>query len=409
MTRAHPSPAPSIRAPLWLLVLVTLSGTMAMHIFMPALPLAGADLGASPAGMQQTITLYVVGLAFGQLIYGPVSDTIGRRPTLLLGLGIYLVASVFALFAPTLEWLLAARLAQALGGAAGITLGRSIVRDISTPERATKDLALLNLLTLVGPGLSPILGSYLADGFGWRAIYVFLVCMATAMVLCAWRLLPETNLDRSPLAFGKIARDYGQLVGNRRFLGFMVGGACSSTALYPYLATAPYIVHGQLQLPISQIGWFAAITIVGASVGSATTRRLVGRLNTELFLYMGAGLSLAMALVFLGVQAMGWLNVPVLIAITFLLTTGCGMASPAGLSRALSSAPGLTGSAAGLYGFGQMAAGALGTKLVGYGSDPAISCAVVQIFLTVVALGAFRIAVGARRGDGGEPQGRDAP
>jgi len=397
MTSAHPPFSPSVRAPLWLLVLVTLSGTMAMHIFMPALPLAGADLGASPSGMQQTITLYVLGLAFGQLIYGPVSDTIGRRPTLLAGLALYLVASVFALVAPTLEWLVAARLAQALGGAAGITLGRSIVRDISTPERATKDLALLNLLTLVGPGLSPILGSLLAEGFGWRAIYVFLVCIAGAMVLCAWKLLPETNANRSPLAFGKIRRDYGRLVGNRRFFAFMVGGACSSTALYPYLATAPYIVHDQLHLPISQIGWFAAITIVGASLGSALTRRLVGRLKTELFLYTGAGLSLAMAVLFLGVQSMGWLNVPLLIAITFTLTMGCGLASPAALSRSLSAAPGLTGSAAGLYGFGQMAAGAVGTKLVGYGSDPAISCAVVQILLTLAALGAFRIAVAAQR------------
>jgi len=386
--------SPVVRAPLWLLVLVTLSGTMAMHIFMPALPLAGADLGASPSGMQQTITLYVLGLAFGQLIYGPISDTIGRRPTLLAGLGLYLVASVFALFATSLEWLLAARLAQALGGAAGITLGRSIVRDISTPERATKDLALLNLLTLVGPGISPILGSFLADSFGWRAVYVFLVCIAGVMVLCAWRLLPETNLDRSSLAFGRIAKDYGQLVSNRRFLGFAVGGACSSTALYPYLATAPYIVHDQLDLAISQIGWFAAVTIVGASMGSALTRRLVGRFKTELFLYLGAGLSLVMAVVFLGVQSMGWLNVPLLIAITFTLTVGCGLSSPAALSRALSVAPGLTGSAAGLYGFGQMAAGALGTTLVGHGSDPAIACAVVQIFLTLTALGAYRIAVG---------------
>ncbi|OVZ57331.1 Bcr/CflA family drug resistance efflux transporter [Pigmentiphaga sp. NML080357] len=382
---------------MWLLVLVTLSGTMAMHIFMPALPLAGADLGASPSGMQQTITLYVLGLAFGQLIYGPISDTIGRRPTLLAGLGLYLVASVFALFATSLEWLLAARLAQALGGAAGITLGRSIVRDISTPERATKDLALLNLLTLVGPGISPILGSFLADSFGWRAVYVFLVCIAGVMVLCAWRLLPETNLDRSSLAFGRIAKDYGQLVSNRRFLGFAVGGACSSTALYPYLATAPYIVHDQLDLAISQIGWFAAVTIVGASMGSALTRRLVGRFKTELFLYLGAGLSLVMAVVFLGVQSMGWLNVPLLIAITFTLTVGCGLSSPAALSRALSVAPGLTGSAAGLYGFGQMAAGALGTTLVGHGSDPAIACAVVQIFLTLTALGAYRIAVGRRQ------------
>lgn len=144
----------SVQAPLWVLVLVTLSGTMAMHIFVPALPVAGEALGAEPSGMQQTITLYVIGLALGQLIYGPVSDTWGRRPALLVGLSLYFSASVLALFAPSLQWLVAARLLQALGGAAGITLGRAIVRDIAPPDRVTRDLALLNLLTLVGPGLS---------------------------------------------------------------------------------------------------------------------------------------------------------------------------------------------------------------------------------------------------------------
>lgn len=152
MTKAQESRSSAVRAPLWLLVLVTLSGTTAMHIFMPALPLAGSDLQASSASMQQTITLYIIGLAVGQLIYGPISDTIGRRPTLLVGLAIYLVSSVFALVAPTLEWLLIARLAQALGGAAGITLGRAIVRDTSAPEQVAKDLALLNLLTPGRPG-----------------------------------------------------------------------------------------------------------------------------------------------------------------------------------------------------------------------------------------------------------------
>ena len=129
------------RAPMWLLVLVTLSGTMAMHIFVPALPVAGEALGASPASMQQTITLYVIGLALGQLIYGPVSDALGRRPALLLGLSIYFSAGVMALFAPSLEWLVIARLLQALGGAAGIALGRAIVRDTAHPLRVTKDLA----------------------------------------------------------------------------------------------------------------------------------------------------------------------------------------------------------------------------------------------------------------------------
>lgn len=105
----------SVQAPLWVLVLVlvTLSGTMAMHIFVPALPVAGEALGAESSGMQQTITLYVIGLALGQLIYGPVSDTWGRRPALLVGLSLYFSASVLALFAPSLQWLVAARLLHA--------------------------------------------------------------------------------------------------------------------------------------------------------------------------------------------------------------------------------------------------------------------------------------------------------
>lgn len=382
-----------ITAPLWLLVLVTLSGTMAMHIFVPALPVAGAALGVAPAGMQQTITLYVIGLAVGQLIYGPISDTWGRRPALLVGLGLYLCASVVALCAPTVEWLVAARLLQALGGAAGITLGRAIVRDTSAPERVTKDLALLNLLTLVGPGLGPIVGAYLADHFGWRAIYVFLVCIGCAMVVCAWRLLPETNRHRRPLAVRGIAGDYRTLLTQPRFAAFMLGGACSSTALYPYLATAPYIVHDQLGLPISAVGWFAASTIVGAGLGTMVTRKLAGRWPAERFLYIGASIGLGLSTLFLIVQSLGWLTAPLLLALTVVMTFGAGMASPAALSRALAAAPGLAGTAAGLYGFGQMAMGAIGTMLVGYGPVPAVACAVTQMCITALALSSYRFAV----------------
>ena len=383
----------SVQAPLWVLVLVTLSGTMAMHIFVPALPVAGEALGAEPSGMQQTITLYVIGLALGQLIYGPVSDTWGRRPALLVGLSLYFSASVLALFAPSLQWLVAARLLQALGGAAGITLGRAIVRDIAPPDRVTRDLALLNLLTLVGPGLSPIVGAYLADHFGWRAIYVFLVCIGSAMLFCAWKLLPETNLNRRPLAITRIALDYGSLLANPRFAAFMLGGACSSTALYPYLATAPYIVHEQLGLPIRYVGWFAASTIVGAGLGTFLTRKLAGRWPAERFLYIGSGLGLGLATLFLCIQALGWLSAPLLLALMVVMTFGAGMASPAALSRALgATTPALAGTAAGLYGFAQMAMGAVGTMLVGFGEVPALACAVTQRCITGLALSSYRFA-----------------
>ena len=382
-----------LRVPLWLLVLVTLSGTMAMHIFVPALPVAGAALGAAPAGMQQTITLYVLGLALGQLVYGPLSDTLGRRPTLQVGLSLYLLGSVVALCAPTLEWLVGARLLQALGGAAGITLGRAIVRDTSAPARVTADLALLNLLTLVGPGLGPIVGAYLAEHLGWRSIYLFLVMMGCAMVLCAWRLLPETNVQRKPLALAGIAADYRSLLGNRRYTAFMLGGACSTTALYPYLATAPYIVHEQLGLPISSVGWFAASTIIGASLGTMTARRLAGRVSIDKFLYVGASIGLSLSTVFLLVQLMGWMTPTLLLALTITMTFGAGLASPAALSRALSSAPALAGAAAGFYGFGQMAMGALGSKLVGFGAVPAVACALSQMAITGLALASYRYAL----------------
>ncbi|MET1115848.1 MAG: multidrug effflux MFS transporter [Comamonas sp.] len=382
----------SVRAPLWLLVLVTFSGTMAMHIFVPALPVAGAALGASPASMQQTITLYVIGLALGQLVYGPVSDALGRRPALLLGLTVYLSAGVMALFAPTLEWLLVARLLQALGGAAGIALGRAIVRDTAAPARVTRDLALLNLLTLAGPGLAPIIGAYLADLFGWRAIYVFLVTIGSAMLLFTWRLLPETNTNLRPLKVASIGRDYRLLLGHPGFAGYMLGGACITSALYPYLASVPYIVHGQMGLPISAIGWFAASTIVGASLGTYLTRRLSGRWPAERFLFLGAGLGLLMSGTLLAFHALGWLTPAWLIAITVTMTFGAGFASPAALGCALSVVPTLAGSAAGLYGFGQMAMGAIGTLLVGHGDDPVVSCAVTQICITGLALASFRWA-----------------
>jgi DHA1 family bicyclomycin/chloramphenicol resistance-like MFS transporter len=392
MTKTDAASDRSLKAPLWLLVLVTLSGTMAMHIFVPALSIAGKALGASPSSMQQTITLYVLGLAVGQLIYGPLSDAIGRRPTLIVGLTIYCAASVLALFAPSLEWLVAARLLQALGGASGITLGRAIVRDVSEPSRVTKDLALLNLLTLVGPGVSPILGSYLAEHFGWRSIYIFLVVIGCAMVLFTVRLLPETNRDRHALHIHGVVRDYRQLLSSPRFAGFMLGGSCTSTALYPYLATVPYIVHEEMGLPIRYIGWFAASTIVGAGLGTLLTRRWSSRWPAERFLYLGAGIGLAMGAMMLLFHAIGWLTPAWLLAITVTGTFGAGVAGPAAISRTLSVMPSLTGSAAGFYGFGQMAMGALATLVVGLGDHPVVACAVTQMCWTVLAIASFRVA-----------------
>src|SRR5450830_1152291 len=115
--------------PIWLLALITITGTLAMHMFVPGLPSAALDFHSSMPIMQMTISLYIFGLAVGQLIYGPLSDAYGRRPVLLIGLGIYTVAGVLAAVAPSVHFLIFTRLLQALGGAAGLVLGRAVVRD----------------------------------------------------------------------------------------------------------------------------------------------------------------------------------------------------------------------------------------------------------------------------------------
>ena len=144
--------------PLWLLVLITFSGTVAMHIFVPALPQAALSLNAAPGPIQLTISLYILGLAVGQPIYGPLSDSYGRRPVLMVGLALFTLGGLLSLWAPDVRLLAAARFVQALGGCAGLVLGRAIVRDSSGMTQSVRRLALINLITMIGPGLAPLLG-----------------------------------------------------------------------------------------------------------------------------------------------------------------------------------------------------------------------------------------------------------
>ncbi|HEY9023657.1 MAG TPA: MFS transporter, partial [Burkholderiaceae bacterium] len=179
--------------PLWLLVLVTFSGTLAMHMFVPALTVAAQSLQVDAATIRMTISVYIFGLAVGQLVYGPLSDVFGRRPTLLAGLALYTAGGFVSAIAPNVGVLVAARLVQAAGGCAGLLLGRAIVRDTAESNDAVRRLALMSLMTMVGPGLAPLVGGLLAGAFGWRAIFVLLTALGVLNFCVSWRLLPETG------------------------------------------------------------------------------------------------------------------------------------------------------------------------------------------------------------------------
>jgi DHA1 family bicyclomycin/chloramphenicol resistance-like MFS transporter len=383
--------------PLWLLVLVTFSGTLAMHMFVPALPVAAADLHAGVGAMQMTISLYIVGLAVGQLIYGPLSDCFGRRPTLLAGLTLYTAAGLGAALAPGAGSLIAARLLQALGGCAGLALGRAIVRDTTLSQDAVRRLALLNLMTMAGPALAPMIGSTLSTTLGWRSIFLVLVTLGAVNLVSVWRLLPETGRPSGRLSTRSLAQDYRHLLRSPVFVGFAVGGGCTTTAIYAFIAAAPFLFVHELHRPLHEVGIYLGLLMVGMAAGNVLTGRLIGRVTMERLITGATLLVLVSSLAFLAAALLGFLTVPVAVGTMSLLTLGAGMSSPPALTKAISIDPRLTGSAAGLYGFIQMTVGALFTALTASGPDPALAAALVLSLGAVIAQISFAVAIRRQR------------
>jgi DHA1 family bicyclomycin/chloramphenicol resistance-like MFS transporter len=387
--------------PLWLLGLFTFTGPVGMHIFVPALPAAGKDLHATPAALELTISLYILGLAVGQLVYGPASDRFGRRPALLVGLSIFTIASVAALFAPDTHTLVIARFFQALGGCSGLALARAIIRDTSQAHEAARHLALTNLLVTAGPAVAPLIGAALSSFWGWRTILMFLSALGAANFVLAWRILPETRPEARLASASRYARDYFGLIRSRQFLGYAVGGACATTSLYAFIACAPFIFVDRLHVPSASVGVYLALLVSGLWLGSLLASRLIGRFSLVRFLVAANGLSVAAAAAFLAMVIADRATLIGIVGTMFAFSVGVGAAAPAALVQAISVNPRVTGTASGLYGSIQMAVGAALVALVGLGAKPALASASLLLASGVVAQASFWLA---RREDGVLPE-----
>lgn len=190
MPLAHASQAITRRgSPLVLLALITAIAPAALHMLVPALPMLARAFDAAPGAVQLVLTLFLAGIAAGQLIYGPVSDRFGRRPVLLAELTLFLAGTVLCIFAWSLPVLIIGRTLSAVGGCAGMVLGRAIVRDLYDHERSASALATIMMVMSLVPSLSPAIGAYLAQWVGWRADFVLLGAIgATVLVLTAAKL-----------------------------------------------------------------------------------------------------------------------------------------------------------------------------------------------------------------------------
>jgi len=374
------------RPPLWLLVALASTGTLAMHMFVPALPFTAQTLGISTQESQLVLTVYILGLAVGQPIYGPVTDAFGRRPVVIAAMMLYALGTLVCILAASLPALLSGRLLQALGGAGGITLARAIVRDVSGPGGSQKDISLLNLIMLTAPAISPVIGGWIVVQGSWRGIFVFLLVLAATVLMLSLRLLPETARHRKRLTFQVLLADFRALAMKRQFICIAVGGALGSTATYGYFAAAPYILIQQMEVQPENVGYFVGGILVGAISGTFISRLRVGHMSQSAFLQFGGLLAVAASGAFLAAVLIEVLTPALLFALTFVLMFAAGCISATALAASLDSVPQLAGSAAGLFGAAQMSFGALSTVLVGFGTRPDLSCALTLFSAALLSL-----------------------
>ncbi len=350
-------------APLVLLALVTALAPAALHMLVPALPMLAVVFDAPPGAVQLVLTLFLAGIAVGQLVYGPVSDRFGRRPVLLAGLTLFLVGTVLCGLAWSLPVLIVGRTLAAIGGCAGMVLGRAIVRDVYDRERSASALAAIMMVMSLAPLLSPAIGAYLAQWVGWRADFVLLGAVgATVLILTAVKL-EETHAAVSVNLVSMIG-SLVLLLRSAAFLSFVVATAFTSASWFTFLAAAPYLLAERLHEPPSTYGLMILLPMAGYILGNASVARLSVFLGSTRLFIVGLALSLASG-VMLATWCLADLTPWALFVPMALSSIGNGISQPTGVAAGLSVYPRIAGAASGLMGFTQMIIAALGTLLLG--------------------------------------------
>jgi DHA1 family bicyclomycin/chloramphenicol resistance-like MFS transporter len=364
MPLAHASQAVTRRgSPLVLLALITAIAPAALHMLVPALPMLARAFDAAPSAVQLVLTLFLAGIAAGQLIYGPVSDRFGRRPVLLAGLSLFLVGTVLCIFAWSLPVLIIGRTLSAVGGCAGMVLGRAIVRDLYDHERSASALATIMMVMSLVPSLSPAIGAYLAQWVGWRADFVLLGAVgATVLVLTAAKL-EETHSPTVVNFVGMIAA-FVLLLRSAAFWSFVFATSFTSASWFTFLAAAPYLLAERLHQPPSTYGLMILLPMAGYILGNAGVVRLSVLLGSSLLFVLGLALSLGSGII-LTLWCLADLTPWALFVPMAISSVGNGMSQPTGVAAALGAYPRIAGAASGLMGFAQMMIAALGTLLLG--------------------------------------------
>ncbi len=377
-----------------LLGFLSLLTPFAVDMYLPAFGQIAAEFHSTTSVIALSLSTFFIGFSLGQILYGPLLDRFGRKPPLLVGLVIYVAASVACARASSIQALVALRLLQALGGCAAQVASIAMVRDFFPARETAKMLSLLFLIIGVSPLLAPTIGSMVISALGWRALFWFLGGLALFTLVAITFLLPEghtpdTSVSLRPMA---ILRGFGQILTQAQFLTYSLAGAFSFAGLFTYVAGSPLLFMDNYHMNARQFGETFAVLTMGFILGNQLNVWLLRRSDSQTIFMRALTVQVITATVFLFGMHLHWINLPLMMVLFFIFLSSIGLTYPNAAALALAPFTRDTGSASALLGCLQMGVGAListGIGLLGISS--------IILLLWATATGALLILLAGRK------------
>ena len=380
--------------------LLSAVGPFAIDMYLPALPAIAADLHATTAATQMTLTMFFIAFGLCQIAYGPLSDVYGRKPPLYAGLVLFVLGSVGCALAPGVGWLVAFRILQGMGAAAMGVIPRAIIRDLHTGVEATRLMALVMLVFSVSPILAPLTGSALIVPFGWRAVFVAVTVAALIGLVLVASLLPETRpvAERINGSIRNVLGSFGELLVDWHFLGLTFIGGLGLASFFAFLATSSFVYIGHYGLTPTQYSLAFSINAVGFIAASQLAGRLGGRFGMVRVVMAAVSAYAAFAVLLLALTLLGFDSLYVLIPLLFISFAFLGLVIPSTMVLSLEDHGPIAGIASALGGTLQMVTGGIMIAVAGLFFDGTSLPMVATIAMT--AVGALAVTLATLRGRG---------
>jgi len=381
------------------LAMLTALGPLSTDFYLPSLPDIGGFFGAGTARAQATLSFFLFGFAFGQILWGPLSDRMGRRPVLFMGLGLFALATAACAFAPSIEALIGARFLQALGASGPIVLGRAMVRDLYEGPRAGRELARMGMIMGLVPAIAPFLGGFLHEAFGWRATFIASLAFGLVLIGIVDALLPETLRRRleTPFSLTALLGDFAILLENRAYRAYVALTALAYSGLFAFISGSSFVLIEVYGLSPKAYGLSFGFGVLGYISGTIIAQRLVNSRGIDGVIALGVGcLAAGGAIMLAAVLLVGErAGVGPSLAVSLpmaLYAAGVGLVMPQSQAAAMMPFPERAGAASSLSGISQMTLSALVGLFVGQIlAGAALPLPLVIATIGLVALLVFRL------------------